>query len=530
MQITDFLSRLKGVKGGNGKWTACCPAHDDKSPSLSVKLGMDERILLKCHAGCDNEAICAAIGLKLSDLFTDKREHDDNLHQTKQRGKIVEVYHYVDELGNPLFEVCRMEPKDFRHRRVVDGAHVWGRGDARLVLYNLPAVVKAETVWVVEGERDANTLIDLGHVATCNSGGAGKWIDGYTESLRGKKIILCGDTDEPGRKHVSLVLESVAGKVDSVTVVTVPGAKDIREYLERIDADKRKAALEKLISESPVFTKGISIPIQSMEELESEYIRFLSESKNSVFNLGAWLPSFSYYRPIVPGELVTLIADTGHGKTAIMQNIALAANPNPVLMFEIELPSPVMFERFVSIHHDVKQSQVEDEYREGQRAMLSGMSNVWTCTISQLTVQDIEKYIVQSALKIGRMPSLVMVDYIGLLQGIGNRYERLSDAAERLKVIAKKTKTIVMVASQIHRKSDDAPEEIFIHDAKDSGAIENSSQVVLGAWRDGSDPTGHTLIVKVLKYTRGRCGKKITCNFNGDTLRITERITAHELD
>ena len=139
----------------------------------------------------------------------------------------------------------------------------------------------------------------------------------------------------------------------------------------------------------------------------------------------------------------------------------------------------------------------------------------------QLTVQAIETYIVQSELKIGRRPSVVLVDYIGLLRGVGSRYERLSDVAEELKVIAKKTRTIVFLASQIHRKPEDADAEIFIHDAKDSGAIENSSQVVIGVWRTGID--GETMMVKVLKYTRGRCGKKVECNFNGQTLRITER-------
>ena len=51
MTIHDILSRLEGVKGGNGQWTACCPNHGDTHQSLSVAVGKDGRVLMKCHAG-----------------------------------------------------------------------------------------------------------------------------------------------------------------------------------------------------------------------------------------------------------------------------------------------------------------------------------------------------------------------------------------------------------------------------------------------------------------------------------------------
>ena len=54
---------------GDG-WTAKCPAHDDGTASLSISTGDEGRTLLHCHAGCTPDAICAALGLKLSDLFS----------------------------------------------------------------------------------------------------------------------------------------------------------------------------------------------------------------------------------------------------------------------------------------------------------------------------------------------------------------------------------------------------------------------------------------------------------------------------
>src|SRR5437763_671245 len=68
--LEKILSGLKHVrKSGTGGWNACCPAHHDRHPSLSIRLGKEGRILLKCHAGCTVEQILEAIGLTLADLF-----------------------------------------------------------------------------------------------------------------------------------------------------------------------------------------------------------------------------------------------------------------------------------------------------------------------------------------------------------------------------------------------------------------------------------------------------------------------------
>lgn len=67
--LERVLDRLKGVRKSLKGWTACCPSHDDQTPSLSIGLGTDGRVLLHCFAGCSFESIIAAIGLQASDLF-----------------------------------------------------------------------------------------------------------------------------------------------------------------------------------------------------------------------------------------------------------------------------------------------------------------------------------------------------------------------------------------------------------------------------------------------------------------------------
>jgi hypothetical protein len=63
-----ILSRLSKVRGRNGSWTACCPAHDDKSPSLAIR-EESGKVLLHCFGGCEVSAIVAALGMEMTDLF-----------------------------------------------------------------------------------------------------------------------------------------------------------------------------------------------------------------------------------------------------------------------------------------------------------------------------------------------------------------------------------------------------------------------------------------------------------------------------
>lgn len=72
MNIDQLLTRLEKVRRtGDGKWLACCPAHNDKSPSLAIKQTDDGKILIHCFAGCEVEAIVSSIDLTLADLMPD---------------------------------------------------------------------------------------------------------------------------------------------------------------------------------------------------------------------------------------------------------------------------------------------------------------------------------------------------------------------------------------------------------------------------------------------------------------------------
>jgi putative DNA primase/helicase len=186
MSAASIANHLHGKKSGSG-WIARCPAHDDRNPSLSLREA-DGKILVHCHAGCEQRAVVAA--LKSRGLWPER--------ERRERGTIVGAYDYTDEKGYLLYQIVRLEPKRFL-QRYPDGRGGWmWKKSKHQVLYRLREVLEAPVVFVVEGEKDVETLRAHGFVATTNAGGAeAPWLPEFTDALRGREVILIPDNDPP---------------------------------------------------------------------------------------------------------------------------------------------------------------------------------------------------------------------------------------------------------------------------------------------------------------------------------------------
>lgn len=523
---------IKLFAAGGQKWKCICPFHKDKTPSLSID---DEKGLWNCF-GCQAggsviDFVAKIKGISTRDaireLDTDpKPNFDRQKNFGPEKARIVKSYSYQDANGNELYQVCRLEPKSFRQRHLVNGEWVWNMEGVERVLYRQPEWKDAQQVFIVEGEKDADSLAQLGFVATCNVCGAGKWLDSYSDSLAGKDIILCGDNDDPGREHIKTVMQSICGKVASTRTITVPPPhKDISDFIASFkqQTDAANKAICEMVAAAKKFIKGIDLPVLSMYEIQQEYMDHIKHLNDVGLSLNKWLPGFWGVRPLVPGEVVTFLADTGVGKTAALQCLAIHANPMPTIMFEMELPNSLLFERFVSSSGDMTPAEIESEYKEGRQwdvGIDRYLKHIHICPRPGLTVEDITRIIQHSELKTGCRPRLVLIDYVQLVKAPGSRYEKTSLVAEEIKTMAKATQTIVIVASQVARKKDGGP-EITLHEAKDSGSIENSSGLVIGLWRDSKESS--TMVMKILKNTKGKSGKEIRCNFDGEKMIITEQ-------
>jgi hypothetical protein len=73
--VQDVLARVERARRtGEGRWTACCPAHEDRTPSLSIREGDDGKVLIHCFGGCELVSVMSALGLRLEQLFPARNE------------------------------------------------------------------------------------------------------------------------------------------------------------------------------------------------------------------------------------------------------------------------------------------------------------------------------------------------------------------------------------------------------------------------------------------------------------------------
>lgn len=180
-------------------------------------------------------------------------------------------YVYTDEFGNPLYRQVRYykgTEKNFYSERFEEGQWINGIKDVKRVLYRLPQVIEgiknAEKIYIVEGEKDVETLIEKGKVATGIAGGAKqKWQPSFTETLKGSDIIILPDNDNPGKEFATKVAESLAGNANTVMVLDLtkkwPDLKehgDITDVFEMVNNDEEVLKkLEELEQETGLYVK-----------------------------------------------------------------------------------------------------------------------------------------------------------------------------------------------------------------------------------------------------------------------------------
>jgi hypothetical protein len=236
MSAEVVAKSLKMPRKISGGWQACCPAHDDKTPSLSIADGESGRLLVNCHAGCSQDSVID--GLKRMDVWP--QSDGNSVEVTKQR--ISATYDYVDQNGSLQYQVVRYAPKDFRQRRPNgNGGWNWSLKGVERLPYRLTDLSASTTkeVFIVEGEKDADALAAFGLVATCNAGGAKNWSIALSRHFVGKTVYVIPDNDEPGRRHAKTVAASLSGKASSVRVVDLtsdtpdlPEKGDVSDWLD----------------------------------------------------------------------------------------------------------------------------------------------------------------------------------------------------------------------------------------------------------------------------------------------------------
>ena len=251
-----FESKLGQIRWKGDQGMANCPFHHDRRPSLSVNAAKG---LHCCHAcGVKGDLVEFERRISGCELKTARQRIAKLANRgggSKLRSRIVTVYSYKDEKGKLRYQQVRFEPKAFRFRRPAEnGKWIWNLEGVVKILYRLSEVLSADEVYIVEGEKDVETLRAWGLVATCNPGGAGKWKEEYSQVLKDKNVIILQDNDPPGRKHAQAVAASVAHHATEVRIIPpFQNAKDITEWAEQ-GATKRK--LQKMVTSTKPIERG----------------------------------------------------------------------------------------------------------------------------------------------------------------------------------------------------------------------------------------------------------------------------------
>jgi AAA domain/Toprim-like len=243
----------------------------------------------------------------------------------KPKGNIVATYDYSDESGVLLYQVCRLEPKDFRQRQPNGcGGWTWSVGERR-VLYRWSELRQYPnaTVFVCEGEKDADRVASLGHCATTVA--CGKWTDECIKALSGRDCVILEDNDEAGRKKALEAAQALHGQAKSVRIVRLPDLPEKGDVSDWLDADQHNAGkFVNVCFNAPLWTPAPApaTPSALPAKLTLSSAEFVAGFVPPDYLIVGWLQRRFVY---------SLTAATGDGKTAIALLISLAVSQSSKL-------------------------------------------------------------------------------------------------------------------------------------------------------------------------------------------------------
>jgi hypothetical protein len=324
-QIAEQLGNAKKEPKG---FLASCPVpshgrgNGDKNPSLSIcDTDTDAKVLFKCFGGCSQESVFNAIkdmGLlpelpKMEDIFKDVKplalaslQRQDNHSFTP----VVEAeWFYTDEMGENLFVKRRLrvntpKGKDYRLYRIENGVVQHTLGNARIVPYSLPAVQDAiergRAVYIVEGEKCAESVKGLGLVSTTSHRGASGWPKEINQFFVDANVIVLPDNDRAGEGYSKSVVENLFGVAKSIRVVELPSLEereDVYDWIHKYGHTKEElielAKDAKKITDLDEYLWNSAFETPNKDALGMDSLASPSESESSVlapkrYKLEAW--------------------------------------------------------------------------------------------------------------------------------------------------------------------------------------------------------------------------------------------------
>ncbi len=494
MTAREFLSLLDGVKKHDGYWMARCPGHDDHKASLSVSEGDDGAVLLKCHAGCTADAIVAAKGLTMADLFAER---------ANGKGRVIEAtYDYRDQDGKLLFQAVRYVGKEFSQRRPDgNGGWIWNLEGVRRVLYRLPELLAADpsaTVFLVEGEKDVDRLRAGGLVATCSPMGAGKWRREYAETLAGRNVVIIPDNDQPGRGHAQAEEQSLRGVAASVKMLTLSGLPDKGDVSDWLDAGHTVEELRDLADVAA--TAGVEDPTAQADDDDTPPYSGFYESLQELHDKQT--EPADYVLVGVRRRQVTLfLSVTNVGKSTILLNHCLAAAAarqwKPLLPDAPARPLKVLY---------FDGESTDDELKQDTATMLKAIGGKTDALINfipivepaikgeSLDLSNREHFAFVKALITREQPDIVVVDTVGSLFTLFNENDNAEvkrKVIRPLKALAKAGNCAVVGVHHIGKRGENTADEEEAYLGRGASAFGTDTRAVFTLKREKALGVGY---------------------------------------
>ena len=240
MTLQELITHFDVSRRISGTSYQCkCPVHTDNKASLTIS-EQRGKILLHCHAGCETEDILKSVGLSFKDLADYEPPKWRERLEYGQKKHIEAVYDYRTADGTYLYSKVRFEGKEIRYVTVDrdNDNYQYCKVKGIATLYRLPELVKAVRsgypVYIVEGEKDVETLRNLGYTAT-TAGGVNDWRKEYAAYFTGARVIILPDNDGPGLELKERILRDLKHYAHSIrwTITSTADKGDVTDYLQK---------------------------------------------------------------------------------------------------------------------------------------------------------------------------------------------------------------------------------------------------------------------------------------------------------
>ncbi|MBI2304631.1 MAG: DUF3631 domain-containing protein [Chloroflexi bacterium] len=420
MQIEDFLSRLQGVQRKGKGWLARCPAHNDPKPSLSIS-EKDGKLLLYCFAGCPTEAVVAALGLEMKDLFPyPAPAHSKNSAKPKPKVTRYEIRNAQGQLEAIHERVDKPDgSKTFMWHGPDGSLALGGRAVSSLPLYGSEKLAQpgpGSRVVVVEGEKAAASLMARGIPAVGTVCGAGVTPD--SEVLRYLlpfAVILWTDNDEPGRQHMAkIAAELRALGHHSIKVVSWPEAPEKGDAADFLGTDDE---LKELLNSAVAYTPPTTDLAALLVNIERFIKRYVILSDAQVVTLALWVShTHAFAAADVTPYLHVYSAEKRSGKSRLLEALSfVVANPwstarvtAAVLVRKVAREKPTLL-----LDESDAAFRGNREYSEALRGILNGgwrrggVASVCEKRRGDWVAVDFETFSPKAIAGIGKLPDTV---------------------------------------------------------------------------------------------------------------------------